>query len=92
MCSSDLDATRKMAAFKLQNLINDPSTAEYFVAHGGVTKLREIILQCSGNTLAYGLASFAKLLEVDQGWQGVDETVVQKVCADRVCTSMLEVS
>lgn len=77
--SSSEDATRKMAAFKLQSLINDPAFAELFVALDGLTRLRELILATSGNTLAYGLASFARLLEVDQGWDGVDSRVVQKV-------------
>lgn len=76
--SSREDASRKMAAFKLQSLINDPSFAEHFVIAGGLPQLRTLILESSGNTLAYGLASFARLLEVDQGWEGVNDEVVEK--------------
>jgi len=79
--SSHEDGSRKMAAFKLQSLINDPSFAEHFVIAGGLPKLRGLILESSGNTLAYSLASFARLLEVDQGWEGVDDEVVEKVRA-----------
>ena len=73
------DPVRKMAAFKLQTLINDPSFAELFVSQGGLPKLRLLVLESSGNTLSYGLASFARLLDVDQGWQVVDTAVVEKV-------------
>lgn len=76
------DASRKMAVFKLQSLINDPAFAEHFVMQGGLPKLRTLILQTNGNTLAYGLASFARLLDVDQGWDAVDDEVVQKVSTD----------
>jgi engulfment/cell motility protein 1 len=76
--SSREDASRKMAAFKLQSLINDPSFAEHFVLNGGLPRLRSLILGSSGNTLAYSLASFARLLEVDQGWEAVNEPVVEK--------------
>lgn len=73
------DPVRKMAAFKLQTLINDPSFAELFVNQGGLPKLRLLALESSGNTLSYGLASFARLLDVDQGWEVVDTAVVEKV-------------
>jgi hypothetical protein len=76
--SSPEDATRKMAAFKLQSLINDPSFAEHFVISGGLPRLRSLILETNGNTLAYSLASFARLLEVDQGWEAVNNKVVEK--------------
>lgn len=77
--ASPEDATRKMAAFKLQTLTNDPAFAEHFCAQGGLSRLRDVILESSGNTLAYSLASFARLLEVDHGWEGIDSKVVQKV-------------
>lgn len=76
--SSQEDASRKMAAFKLQSLINDPSFAEHFVVAGGLPRLRTLILEANGNTLAYSLASFARLLEVDQGWEAVNDQVIEK--------------
>ena len=79
--SSQEDGSRKMAAFKLQSLINDPSFAEHFVIAGGLPRLRTLILESSGNTLAYSLASFARLLEVDQGWEAVNDSVVEKARA-----------
>ncbi|ETN44400.1 uncharacterized protein HMPREF1541_10580 [Cyphellophora europaea CBS 101466] len=85
------DATRKMAAFKLQSLINDPSFAELFVQQGGLPMLRLLILESSGNTLAYGLASFARLLDVDQGWEAVDNAVVEKVVELVVCQPLVNI-
>lgn len=84
--ASHEDATRKMAAFKLQTLTNDPAFAEHFCALGGLSTLRDVVLESSGNTLAYSLASFARLLEVDHGWGGVDSRVVQKVRTQNAIT------
>ena len=88
--SSD-DPTRKMAAFKLQTLINDPSFAEVFVGNGGLPKMRLLVLESSGNTLSYGLASFARLLDVDQGWEVVDTAVVEKVVELVVCQPLVNI-
>ncbi|PLB36725.1 ELMO/CED-12 family protein [Aspergillus candidus] len=76
---SDEDAVRKMAVFKLQSSIGDPSFADIFIAEGGLTRLRYLALHASGNTLAYSLTSFARLLEVDKGWEFVDQEVVERI-------------
>lgn len=76
---SDVDAVRKMAAFKLQSNIGDLSFADDFISQGGLPKLRYLTLRATGNTLAYSLASFAKLLEVDKGWDHVNQDVVERV-------------
>jgi len=67
--SSDEDAMRKMAVFKLQSSINDPSFADVFISSGGLTILRRLIMSTGGNTLAYSLQSLSRLLEVDMGWE-----------------------
>lgn len=66
--SSDEDASRKMAVFKLQNSINDPAFADVFISSGGLVVLRRLIMSAGGNTLAYSLQSLTRLLEVDMGW------------------------
>jgi hypothetical protein len=76
---SDEDAVRKMAVFKLQSNIGDPSFADIFIVEGGLTRLRYLTLHASGNTLAYSLTSFARLLEVDKGWECVDQELVERV-------------
>jgi len=76
---SDEDAVRKMAVFKLQGNIGDPSFAELFISEGGLTRLRYLTLHASGNTLAYSLTSFARLLDVDKGWECVDQELVERV-------------
>jgi engulfment and cell motility protein 1 len=67
--SSDEDAMRKMAVFKLQSSINDPSFADVFISSGGLVILRRLIMTTGGNTLAYSLQSLSRLLEVDMGWE-----------------------
>jgi len=76
---SEEDAVRKMAVFKLQTNIGDPSFAEVFIAEGGLTKLRYLTLHASGNTLAYSLTSFSRLLEVDKGWEYINQDLVERV-------------
>lgn len=66
---SDEDAMRKMAVFKLQSSINDPSFADVFISSGGLNVLRRLIMTTGGNTLAYSLQSLSRLLEVDMGWE-----------------------
>ncbi|KAL8696118.1 MAG: hypothetical protein Q9201_007815 [Fulgogasparrea decipioides] len=75
---SDEDAVRKMAAFKLQSNIGDPSFADVFISEGGLPKLRYLVLHATGNTLAYSLTSFSRLLEVDNGWDHVNQDVVER--------------
>jgi engulfment and cell motility protein 1 len=70
--ASDEDASRKMAVFKLQSSINDPSFADVFISSGGLLVLRRLIMNSGGNTLAYSLQSLSRLLEVDMGWDIFD--------------------
>lgn len=76
---SDEDAVRKMAVFKLQSNIGDPSFADVFILEGGLTKLRYLALHATGNTLSYTLTSFSRLLEVDKGWEFVNQDLVERV-------------
>ena len=76
---SDEDAVRKMAAFKLQSNIGDPYFAETFILQGGLVKLKHLVMRASGNTLAYSLASFSRLLEVDKGWECVEQDLIARV-------------
>ena len=78
---SNEDAVRKMAAFKLQSNVGDPSFAEMFILQGGLAKLKYLIMSASGNTLAYSLASFSRLLEVDKGWECVELDLIGRVRA-----------
>jgi len=68
-----------MAVFKLQSNIGDPSFAEIFIAQGGLAKLRKLALTASGNTLAYSLTSFSRLLELDKGWDFVNSELISRV-------------
>src|SRR5437762_8002335 len=76
---SDEDAVRKMAVFKLQSNIGDPSFADVFILEGGLAKLKFLTMTATGNTLAYSLTSFARVLEVDKGWEFVEHDLVQRV-------------
>jgi len=73
------DSVRKMAAFKLQSVIGDPSFADMFIAEGGLPSLRLLTLEASGNTLAYGLTSLTRLLDLDQGWEIIRPDLIDRV-------------
>lgn len=76
---SEEDGVRKMAAFKLQSSVGDPSFADVFILEGGLAKLQYLALHATGNTLAYSLTSFSRLLEVDKGWDHVNQELVERV-------------
>ncbi|KAF2146496.1 uncharacterized protein K452DRAFT_218489 [Aplosporella prunicola CBS 121167] len=76
---SDEDSARKMAVFKLQSLIGDPSFADVFETEGGLPKLRYLAINATGNTLAYSLTSFSRLLDLDKGWNLVDQDLIERV-------------
>jgi len=73
------ESTKKMAAFKLQTAIGDPSFADVFIYEGGLPKLRFLALHATGNTLAYGLTSLARLLELDKGWDHVTDDLIARI-------------
>lgn len=75
------ESTKKMAAFKLQTAIGDPSFADIFIYEGGLPKLRFLALHATGNTLAYGLTSLARLLELDKGWDHITDELIARVRA-----------
>ncbi|KAF2808602.1 uncharacterized protein BDZ99DRAFT_446195 [Mytilinidion resinicola] len=77
--SSDEESVRKMAVFKLQSAIGDPSFADVFIYEGGLPKLRFLALHSTGNTLAYCLTSLSRLLELDKGWEGVSDELIGRV-------------
>ncbi|ORY09466.1 ELMO/CED-12 family-domain-containing protein [Clohesyomyces aquaticus] len=77
--SSDEESVRKMAVFKLQSAIGDPSFADVFINEGGLPKLRFLALHSTGNTLAYCLTSLSRLLELDKGWDHVTDDLIRRV-------------
>jgi engulfment/cell motility protein 1 len=79
---SDEDSVRKMAVFKLQSAIGDPSFADVFIMEEGLPKLSYLTLTANGNTLAYALTSFSRLLELDKGWEYVNSDLIERVRVD----------
>lgn len=76
---SEDDGVRKKAAFRLQSLIGDPSFTDNFILEGGLEQLQYLCKNATGNTLAYTLASYSNLLELDQGWDYVDKDIINRV-------------
>lgn len=85
---SEEDSVRKPAVFKLKINIGDPSFADSFIQHGGLTELHALCLHATGNTLAYSLASLSRLLELDVGWQCVSPDLIQRVSSASLVAPM----
>lgn len=77
---SDLNPVQKKSAYTLSSNVGDPAFAEVFISEGGLVKLKELILKTNGNTLAYSLKALDGLLEVDKGWECMDQELLMKVC------------
>jgi hypothetical protein len=61
----------------------DSAFAQDFVAKEGLVKLKTLISEATGNTLAYGLTAFAKILQVPdvqaEAFGAVDEWLIDRV-------------
>jgi engulfment/cell motility protein 1 len=87
--ASNEDSVRKMAVFKLQSNIGDPSFADVFIIEDGLPKLVHLTLYSGGNTLAYALTSFSRLLELDKGWEYVTSELIERVrTKSMLCTAV----
>ncbi|KAL5378272.1 hypothetical protein DPSP01_009205 [Paraphaeosphaeria sporulosa] len=89
---SDEESVRKMAVFKLQSAIGDPSFADVFIQEGGLPKLRFLALHSTGNTLAYCLTSLSRLLELDKGWDHVSDDLTRRIVGLVVAQPLVNVN
>ncbi|KAL1603491.1 hypothetical protein SLS60_005078 [Paraconiothyrium brasiliense] len=89
---SDEESVRKMAVFKLQSAIGDPSFADVFIQEGGLPKLRFLALHSTGNTLAYCLTSLSRLLELDKGWDHVTDDLTRRIVGLVVAQPLVNVN
>ncbi|OLL26495.1 Engulfment and cell motility protein 2 [Neolecta irregularis DAH-3] len=73
------DSVKKMALFKLQSCVGDLQFIDIFLASDGLLHLVNCISSSTGNSLAYGLSCFEKLLECDLGWSAADFEFIDKL-------------
>lgn len=63
--------------------MQDSAFAQEFVKLEGLIKLKTLISEASGNTLAYGLTAFAKILQVAdvqvEAFAVVDQWLIDRV-------------
>ena len=76
---AESESAKKYAVYKLKGQLGDPSFADAFIQNDGLAPLRQAVLNTSGNTQAYALGSLNVLLELDMGWECIDEAVLDKV-------------
>ncbi|KAL1733972.1 ELMO/CED-12 family-domain-containing protein [Schizophyllum commune] len=73
------DKNLKFSLFSLQKHIKEEDFAHEFINSGGVMYLVETIYATHGNTLAYALTAMQNLMELDYGWDTLDEHFIYKV-------------
>ncbi|KAK4637974.1 Engulfment and cell motility protein 2 [Fulvia fulva] len=78
---AESESAKKYAVYKLKGQLGDPSFADAFIQCNGLPPLRQAVLDTSGNTQAYALGSLNVLLELDMGWECIDEEVLDKALA-----------
>jgi len=71
----------------------DAEFARTFVSSEGLIKLKTLISEATGNTLAYGLTAFAKLLQVptvqEDAFRVVDNWLIERVSSSSLLISVL---
>ena len=63
--------------------VQDSTFAHDFILESGLVKLKNLISEATGNTLAYGLSAFAKILQVPavqaEAFGVVDDWLIDRV-------------
>ncbi|KAI8374804.1 ELMO/CED-12 family-domain-containing protein [Blakeslea trispora] len=73
------DKSLKIATFSLQSYLKEKDFATEFLERGGLPSLCDIIMNSTGNTLAYALNSFLSLMEHNTGWEELDNDFVTRI-------------
>ncbi|KAF9071535.1 ELMO/CED-12 family-domain-containing protein [Rhodocollybia butyracea] len=75
----DLKTDMKLTLHTLQKYIRENEFAQEFISYDGVTQLVDIISSSQGNTLAYALTAMQNLMDLDYGWEKLDEAFIFRV-------------
>ncbi|KAG5637290.1 hypothetical protein H0H81_005085 [Sphagnurus paluster] len=73
------DKNFKLALFSLQKFIREEQFAQEFITYNGLNELVSVIHESNGNTLAYALTAMQNLMELDYGWETLDDNFILKV-------------
>jgi len=77
--TSGAESSRKLAVYHLQTLVADSSFADAFAQADGLPVLTKIVLEENGNALAYALGSLTRLLEMQVGWESINQAIIDRV-------------
>ncbi|RCI00523.1 hypothetical protein CU098_007610 [Rhizopus stolonifer] len=82
------DKSLKIATFSLQGYLKEKEFATEFLERGGLASLCDIVINSTGNTLAYALNSFLSLMEHNTGWESLEDEFIARI-AQVVVTEQL---
>ncbi|GBE86653.1 hypothetical protein SCP_0905330 [Sparassis crispa] len=68
-----------LALTSLRKYIREEQFANEFLQRDGLYELIEVISTAHGNTLAYALTAMQNLMELDHGWDTLDNTFILKI-------------
>ncbi|KAH9926950.1 ELMO/CED-12 family-domain-containing protein [Fomitopsis serialis] len=73
------DAKLGLALTSLRKYIKEEQFADEFLNRDGLGELISVINSTHGNQLAYALTAMQNLMELDHGWDSLDETFILKI-------------
>lgn len=73
------DKNIKLTLFSLQKFIREDQFAREFLNRDGLNKLVDVIFKSTGNTLAYALAAMQNLMELEYGWDKLDDSFILRI-------------
>ncbi|OBZ74056.1 Engulfment and cell motility protein 3 [Grifola frondosa] len=73
------DARLGLALTSLRKLIREEQFANEFLNRDGLRELIEVINTSHGNVLAYALTAMQNLMELDYGWDNLDNVFILKI-------------
>eukprot|EP00834_Sanchytrium_tribonematis_P000994 NODE_21_length_42443_cov_0.822808.p5 type:complete len:737 gc:universal NODE_21_length_42443_cov_0.822808:29075-26865(-) len=89
--SSDVAAI-KLTMFALQKRLRERDYVNEFVAKEGFLAVKKVILEASGNTLAYALVALNNLMEMDSGWDTFEDKFIEHLVHTLVNESLFTIS
>eukprot|EP01119_Soliformovum_irregulare_P010556 TRINITY_DN2604_c0_g1_i1.p1 TRINITY_DN2604_c0_g1~~TRINITY_DN2604_c0_g1_i1.p1 ORF type:complete len:1059 (-),score=337.43 TRINITY_DN2604_c0_g1_i1:28-3204(-) len=70
---------KKKAFFELKSKLQDREFAQMFISQNGITAVTAVIVDSSGNTLAYALQALDSCMNYGFGWDQLSPVMIEKI-------------
>eukprot|EP00835_Amoeboradix_gromovi_P006661 NODE_834_length_3829_cov_0.219035.p1 type:complete len:725 gc:universal NODE_834_length_3829_cov_0.219035:3504-1330(-) len=82
----------KFTVFALQKRLRERDYVTEFVNKDGFNAIKKVIMEVSGNTLAYALVALNVLMEIDSGWDNFEDKFIEQLVSILVNESLFTIS